>query len=260
LTTPEFILLITGASLLLLLLLVAVILLFRIYVKRKTGMLIEVRRFNDAFEKTLLSSQLEIQQQTLELVKKEWHDNFSQILSLSTLQLCSLVEEVPVEKQKKLDEIIANNDLIQKGMMKLIRSLKPSYSNPGLFSEIIATDLKRIADSGLYETELKVSGTEIKMNAEVEIILYRMAQEILNNIIKHAKATSIIFKIACHESCLIIEITDNGDGFDLNKIQDEKKGMGMKNLIGRAKDINASIQFQSARGRGTSVSITLRLQ
>ncbi|WNM19563.1 tetratricopeptide repeat-containing sensor histidine kinase [Flavobacterium capsici] len=93
-----------------------------------------------------------------------------------------------------------------------------------------------------------------KVNSVTKINLYRILQESLQNINKYANATSINVGFVKNEDEIILKITDNGSGFDVNK---KSKGIGTQNMIARTKECNGSIDIQSEIGEGTTITITI---
>ena len=92
---------------------------------------------------------------------------------------------------------------------------------------------------------------------ETALIVYRIVQEILNNVVKHANATNVEVIIDMKATKTKIEIQDNGIGFNAETINVEHAGIGFKNIFSRAKLINAKIEISSSHNKGTKVSITV---
>lgn len=82
-----------------------------------------------------------------------------------------------------------------------------------------------------------------------------MMQEIIHNIIKHASASTIHISVSEANKSTIIKIADDGIGFNLSAIQSENKGIGINNIMARAKFIKASVTFNSIPHKGTIVTI-----
>jgi signal transduction histidine kinase len=92
----------------------------------------------------------------------------------------------------------------------------------------------------------------------VEIILFRVLQEIVNNIIKHANATEINIQFVKHDKELSLLVEDNGVGFDTKKREDFE-GIGLKNIELRIKFLKGNVYFDSFLGKGTTVNIEVPL-
>ena len=94
------------------------------------------------------------------------------------------------------------------------------------------------------------------LSPEEELSLFFIAQEALNNIIKHANASFIKVKLKKSKTGILLEVHDNGKGFELDKVN--RYGLGLNNMSERAKKINAILKVSSARNKGTRVVVSLR--
>lgn len=247
----EFILIILCSSLFVLLLGIAILLLFRIYVKRKNTLLLEKERMRIQFEQTLLHSKLAIQEETFTHISREIHDNIGQVLSFVRLNLNTLGDTPDEEKINRMDEQMerAITDL-----RNLSHSLDTNLiRNTGWISaaERLLRDLSK---TGTVQVSFSAEEDLPTLGNEKPIILFRMIQEILNNTIKHAKAKEIKFEAIRKEQEIIITITDDGKGFDMDQIV---AGAGLQNLESRAKLIHAKLYIHTVPGKGTQVNISI---
>ncbi|MDH4090052.1 MAG: tetratricopeptide repeat protein [Cyclobacteriaceae bacterium] len=100
---------------------------------------------------------------------------------------------------------------------------------------------------------LQFHGLERRMEAATEIVIYRIVQELLNNVVKHAEATTVLVQIMRHDNNLNITIEDNGKGFDIGS--SNKKGDGLNNVRSRVDYLKGQLDIQSVPGKGTSIHI-----
>lgn len=100
-----------------------------------------------------------------------------------------------------------------------------------------------------------LTGKNISIPKDKELALYFITQEALNNIIKHARAKSVLVKLSQRKQLLHLSIVDDGIGFDPGK--SGRTGMGLKNMFARADQIGATLKVTSALGKGTKISLTL---
>ncbi len=107
-----------------------------------------------------------------------------------------------------------------------------------------------------YRTSYTQTGPERRLDASREIVAYRIVQESLNNIIKHAVATAVEIGLAFSDQQLVIEVADNGRGFDP---ANAGNGAGTKNMKSRAQLINAELAISSDPSAGTRIRLTLPL-
>lgn len=219
----------------------------------------EKEEMRNHFEKTLLKSQIEIQDQTIDYVAKEIHDNIGQILFLAKLNNNQITQENALEKANLIDDLIgrAFNDL-----RSISHNLKNnSFHQIGL-TESIEQLLHNLERTGKFTTSFSGPPSD-EIDGMIhgnDIILFRIIQEAVNNVLKHSGADRIDILIAKEDKSISIEIMDNGIGFNTESIGKEKQGIGMNNIYSRAKLINTNVNIISAKGEGTKVILTLKTQ
>lgn len=219
----------------------------------------EKEEMRNHFEKTLLKSQIEIQDQTIDYVAKEIHDNIGQILFLAKLNNNQITQENALEKANLIDDLIgrAFNDL-----RSISHNLKNnSFHQIGL-TESIEQLLHNIERTGKFTTSFSCPPSD-EIDGMIhgnDIILFRIIQEVVNNVLKHSGADRIDIRITQENKTIAIEIMDNGVGFNTDISKNEHQGIGMKNIYSRAKLINTNVNIISATGEGTKVILTLKTQ
>jgi signal transduction histidine kinase len=248
----DFVLPILFSSLFVLLLMVAVFMLFRIYLKRKNKLLLEKERMSIQFEQTLLQSKLEIQEQTFHHISQELHDNIGQVLSLVSINLNTLKAPDDASKIAMMDDILTKA-LVD--LRNLSHSLDADHIRINGWPLPVSKLLLQLQHTGKYTTHCKISDDLPPLGNDRPIILFRMIQEVINNITKHAAADTISFDAQKENDQLMIRIQDNGKGFDSKSVSN---GAGLRNLENRAKMINATIAIDSGPGKGTLVTIAIK--
>lgn len=230
-----------------------VVLLF-LFLRRQRKNQREKEEMQIRFDKTLLNTQIEIQAQTLSYIASEIHDNIGQILYLSSIHLAQLTTTNLEEKLLQIEPLIerAHADL-----RSISHSLKHnSFHQIGLV-ESIQQLLNNIEKTGKYQTEFNLDESdEADLSIpEKDIILFRIVQEIINNILKHAAATHISVSMLRTKDTLNISVTDNGKGFDTEIIKKDRQGIGLENIFNRSKLINTSVDIISSLGNGTTITL-----
>ncbi|MEO6134674.1 MAG: ATP-binding protein [Ginsengibacter sp.] len=221
---------------------------------RKNFLLHENDRIKKEFEKTLLDTQLEIQEQTLNHVSREIHDNIGQILSLVRLQMNSMSSSPTEEEIANTDELLGKAIV---DLRALSHSLNTNNIHENGFVESIKQVLSQFEKTGKFTTQFIVKDDDFIIPDDHGIILFRIVQEVLNNIVKHAEATTISISIEKNDGHSEIKIIDNGKGFDTGIIDRNGGGIGLKNMTDRAKVIGAKLSVNSQTQTGTTVTITL---
>jgi len=221
----------------------------------------ELVKLKDEYDQEVLKSQLEIQEATLKNIAQELHDNIGQVLSVVKLSLAI----VPLEKEHKAYAPLQHiREVLNKAVYDLADLTKSLHtdriSQIGLV-ESVKFDLETLKKTGLMEVNLEVRGTEYRLGEQKEVFIFRIFQELVNNILKHAKATQLsILLNYTKENLFVFFIKDNGVGFSMQEKKDSTSplnGVGLKSMMNRTKLIGATMIFDSHPGEGTSVNMEL---
>jgi signal transduction histidine kinase len=239
---------IIGLLLLLLTLIVVPLLSFS---KRRVADQILIRQLEDKYDKELLKSQLEVQEQTLEHMSREIHDNIGSSISIAKAFLIS--DNSPEEKIKNATELLrkALEDLrdMSKGLsLEAIRAGGLTTAIEGLVAQV-----KKI---GKFVVSYEVIGNYNFLEEQIEIIAFRILQESVNNIIRHAEATTIDISMICKPESICLHITDDGKGFN---IAGAHKPGGLVNMRTRAALIDATFKIEQPLNGGTKISLCIPL-
>lgn len=218
----------------------------------------ERKALNDKFSKTLLQAKLEIKEQTLQQMSYELHDNLGQVASLIKIHLNLLsFEDESIAKQK-----IEDIKELTKQLIMDIKQLSISLNSERIVQLGISKGLKfevdRLQKIGNFNVKLAKPYEFPEMDSNTTIILYRMIQEILNNIVKHSKAKQITIDVTATKKILKLVFKDDGIGFNLEK-KLKDGGSGLINLRTRANLINAEFYIKSKIKKGTSIIIKVQL-
>jgi two-component system, NtrC family, sensor kinase len=206
------------------------------------------------FQKEIMQARLEMQEQTFHTISQEIHDNIGQTLSLVKLNLNTLAVPLPDITQEKLN---TTRDLVSKviyDLRNLAKTINTDYiRNIGL-TRAIEQQLNILQKTDAFTVHFSVKGVVGSMDPQKELLIFRIVQELLNNVIKHSNARMLTVEMNYNESNLQFSVTDNGKGFDWNKTLTEKhSGLGLQNIINRISLIKGTIIVKSAPGKGTEV-------
>jgi signal transduction histidine kinase len=249
------------ASIFFIIVAIGIIILILVYQKRQLQFLNDKNEMRINFDKELFESQLEIKEQTLKSISQEIHDNIGQALSLAKLNINTMSNNDPAGMQ---DKINASKELITKAIQDLrdiSKSLNTDHIKDLGLMRSVEYELGMIRKSGSYSVNFEVKGEPYRLDPRKELIIFRIVQEVLQNIVKHARATSISVLFKFQPKKLVLEIADNGTGFDadmLNSNINEGIGLGLRNMYTRAKIINTDFRLVSTLDKGTTVILTLK--
>ena len=230
--------------------------------RRKRKQEQEMEKMKDTYEKEALRSQLEIQENTLKTISQELHDNIGQVLSVVKLSLSVL----PIEKEHHAYASIQNSrEMLNEAIIDLSDLTKSLHTDRiaqvGLV-ESIRFELESVKRAGIIEVRFHCKGREVIFDDQKAIFLFRMFQEIVNNILKHSAATNMTVDLKFLRDIFVLEITDNGVGFSVAEKREAVmagSGVGLKSMFNRAQLIGATISINSEPMKGTRTVIELPL-
>jgi signal transduction histidine kinase len=235
---------------------------FILHMRRSKRYREERDKLVQSFQEELLRSQLEIQEQTFAHVSQEIHDNIGQVLSLARLNISSL----SLEKAIVDDRLDSVKDLIGKAiadLRNLSKTLNRDYFADRGLIQSISTELEIVRKSGKHSISYQQEGEMPGIKPEIELILFRIFQEALNNTIKHSGATDINIALHFFQDHICMEIIDNGVGFDGSTLESQSNnhsGMGIRSMQKRAKLIGAAFDVETCTGIGTKVKVRCPLK
>ena len=257
-SAQEIIVFIVVCTILVLLLITFITVIIYRYQQKQNAYYKKLEELKIIHENELLQSQLEIQEQTFQNISREIHDNIGQKLSLAKLNLNTLIFSDTNRAMLQItDSVNMISDSIN-DLSDISRSMSSEIVlNNGLI-KALEFEKKQLEKSGLYKIDFAVTGEPVFLEADKELVLFRIAQEALNNIVKHAAATSISIGLHYAKNLLNFDIRDNGMGFSAGQKNDERS-MGLINMTKRANMLNGKCTIESHPGTGTNIKIEIPL-
>ncbi|MCC6410043.1 MAG: tetratricopeptide repeat protein [Saprospiraceae bacterium] len=216
----------------------------------------QIVQLEQANKLTALSAMIEGQEKERSRVAADLHDGLGGLLTSVKSHFNALHqpagEPVLFEKTNRLiDDACVEVRRIAHNMMP--RALSVAGLQGAL--EDLARDLDR---QGLH-CQLETVGLDRSISDATAVMVYRIVQELANNVVKHAEADHLLLQLLRHENQLTILVEDNGKGFDLEKAITQK-GIGLSSIASRVQFLQGAIDWDSVPGQGTSVSIQLKAE
>lgn len=188
----------------------------------------------------------------------ELHDNVNQILSSSKLML-----DVVSDSQQTNTEFVNRSNEYLSEAIKELRRISHNLS-PGILKDIsleaaIQDVVEQINNSGklhIIYRKRNYAKDKNKAGGDIQLTVLRIAQEQLNNIIKHAEATEVIIQLFITKTRIILSVKDNGKGFN---IENTKRGLGLHNIFNRAEYYQGEVLLESEPGKGSLLKIEIPL-
>jgi signal transduction histidine kinase len=244
------------ATLVFLMISVFIILILIAYSRRQKKNRREKEQMQIQFSQTLLQSQLEIQEQTMQHISRELHDNLGHIASLIKINLNTIdFSDINKASTKAEDTRELTRQLIR-DLKGLSVSMGSEHLSRTGFLKALEIEVQRLNKTGEFNAKLITELDQLDISEERIIILYRMVQEILNNCIKHSEAKHIEIVVQKREDTYILAISDDGKGFIIDDAGTSTSA-GLTNLKSRAKLIDAQLDIQSTLHSGTGITLLL---
>ena len=244
------------ATLLVLLMAGFILVILYFYTKKQITYLKTIEAINHDHEKNLLQSQIEAQEQTLQDISREIHDNISLSLTLVKLQLNTL----DINNTSRTSQTVNSSvDLLSKSindLSDLSKSMNADIIAQEGLIDALKNETARISKSGFLEINVEINGNTVFLDAQKELIIFRIIQEAFNNIIKHASARKVSLDLYYDANHIEITIKDDGKGFDPKNLS-TKTGAGIRNMKSRAKIFNGEVKIESNLDSGTKVIISI---
>ncbi len=236
--------------------LVIILLAYILYItyrqKQKQKLEETILRIKEVRSNELLNAELRERKR----IGEELHDGLGQILSVLKLTLTSLQRKLLPEQPKQNELLLNAIDLTDNAFSELrniSHNLAPIFlQEKGLVASIKSL-LEPLLESKKFRLNMDFSDVRSSVDSFVELTIYRVIQEVINNIIVHSEATEINFQLLENDEEVMIMIEDNGKGFDISNIKGN--GIGLKNIISRIDNIDGTVHIDTALGRGTIITI-----
>lgn len=210
------------------------------------------------YEQSLLKTRIEVQDATLAIIGHELHDNINQSLTACAMYLSQAEEAQDMEAARTpISETRQQLKAVIKNIRLLSHSLASSLVEQRPLEEAIQKELNRIAAFSGHHCNLIVH-TLVELDEKQRLLLFRIVQEALQNILKHAKATGIVVTIEEEQDKYLLSISDNGCGFDVG-LQTGKSSLGITNIRQRVDMLKGQLFMDSSKDNGTTLRIILPL-
>lgn len=220
--------------------------------KLRIAQLKKARRAQEAFSEQLISAQ----EQERQRIAAELHDSLGQHLLI--IKNSALLGLHSANGKEQLGDISETASQAIDEVREISYNLRPYQLDDLGLTRAIEAILKKVADAAEVKFFSEIDAIDGIFSSEAEINLYRIVQESLNNIVKHACASSARIQIKRNGRHVEITIQDNGCGFDPEKTaRTERGGFGLKGISERARMLGAKYVIHSAPEQGTMISLKL---
>ncbi|WP_316752437.1 PAS domain-containing protein [Pedobacter gandavensis] len=220
-------------------------------------MQVELFKKNELLKKEVFMAILETQQAERKRIAENLHNGLGQLLYGVKLSLSkNMISQRNLLPAAQLKELQDTDDLLGDAIResrRLSHELMPAILEDFGLKAALDDICNQFQQAILIHTVY--SGLEIKRDKFIEISIYRVVQELIMNVVKHAEATKIILTINVHEDVIHIQVNDNGKGFDQDLTSNN--GIGLRAIRNKASLLNGCMAINSVIGKGTVISVLI---
>jgi len=211
-------------------------------------------------ELTTIDAMIEGQEKERQRLASDLHDSVGATLSAARLQFDHISKNK--DKLDGLDELFNKTGSLLEDAYNEVRSMAHVKNSGVIAKNGLLPAVQKLAKNASGASKLNISvedfGLDNRLENSLEITIFRIIQELVTNIIKHADASEATISITQHKDSLSIIVEDNGRGFDAQKFQ-QKEGMGLSGIEKRIEHLEGTLEVDSTPSKGTSVLIDIPL-
>lgn len=208
------------------------------------------------FSKRLLSAVLRTEEKSRSEFAKELHDGMGPLLSSAKMSLSALSTN---DMSKEQQDILRNTRFLIDEAIRSVReissNMSPQILNDFGLAQGVRNFLSRIESLHTIDIVFDTNLRDERFDSDIEVVLYRVICELINNSLKHSKCTRIEVSLLHDGTYLKLKYSDNGCGFDIDKMM--LNGMGLSNITSRIDSLSGELQITSTEGEGMSASVCI---
>ena len=213
-------------------------------------------------ELAAMGAMLEGQEEERKRIARDLHDRIGSMLSMVKIHFKSVEDNLEALKVKNREQYERANELLDEACDE-VRKVAHDMVSGVLMKFGLVSALKNLCNSvqstGQLNMELIDFGLDERLDYDYEINIYRIVQEMLSNVLKHAEASEMTIQLLKKDDSIHMIVEDNGKGFKIDS-EDFEPGMGLKNIESRVLKLNGDLSIDSGKGAGTTITIDLKLE
>ena len=190
-------------------------------------------------------------------IASDLHDGVGQLMTAAWLNLQAVHDKMPAE-ETEYGNLLSKTMLLVNESMKEVRSVSHNMMPNALLKKGLINAIKEFIqqlDAAVISINLQADGLQYPLPSHTETILYRVIQESVNNVIKHAGASRLDITLLNDATGIDVMIEDNGRGFDVPAALQKDNGLGLQNIVSRIQYLHGTVDWDSSPGNGTVIAI-----
>ncbi len=203
-----------------------------------------------------LTARMEGEEKERTRLARELHDGVGGLLSATRMHASSfnVTRETEEQSETERERVLSMLDQASREIRNIAHNLSPDIVVSQGLDLAIRQFCDRLSNSNL-QIECFVLGNPAILDARLTLTVYRMVQELVNNVVKHARANHALVQVSVHDELVLVSVEDNGVGYDASR----DAGIGILNLRSRINELDGTLTIDSSPGKGTVVNIELKV-
>lgn len=226
------------------------------YQRKRIRQQVVIAQRENEYQRDLLNSIIEAREKEQKRIALELHDDIGSALNHIKMKLSKkeIDEQILAETRELLKEVVGQ-------IRDISNDLLPPVLNELGLNGAIKNLCRRLSESTGLKIECNTTGSrEETFPAAIKLAIYRITQELLNNILKHAEASEINLTVEQKAHLFVLTLEDNGKGFvPPQQLNFQSKSLGLKNLASRVQQIDATLGYELLKPHGTRVVLTKKI-
>ncbi len=213
-------------------------------------------------QKKLVSTIIKTEEKERDRFAKDLHDSLGALLSSINIYL-DMMNSGEIDEDEQKETLTYTQELLSEAInstKEIANNIRPTILSNFGFIASIQSFCDKLNKTGKIKIEFNHNDFNLKLDSDSEIILFRIANELINNTLKYAEANNVYIEISNQANVLNLKYSDDGKGFDVDEIlESEKGGMGLKNIISRINSIQGEVTIDSEKKKGVEVNIKVKI-
>ena len=228
----------------------------RYRLKKEAQMQSEIRRQQELATKAVMQAEENERQR----IAKDLHDGVGQMMSAAKMNLSAFESEISFDQpdqKRSFEKVIQLVDESCREVRTVSHIMMPNALMKNNLSAAIHAFVEKL-DKKSLQVHVYTEGLEQRLDSNTELVLYRVLQECVNNVIRHAGASTLDISVTRSAENIVATVEDNGRGFDITD-KTKPEGMGLKNIRARVEYLKGTVDIDSIPGQGTVIAIHVPL-
>jgi signal transduction histidine kinase len=236
---------------------VVIVVAWLIYWQQKRLQAQRIRNLEAEKENQMLGAAMNAEERERSRIAKDLHDGIGGILSATKMRFSIFRNEYPeLRNSEEYNRILSMLDEASSEVRKTAHNLMPDTLNRCGLDEALQLFCEKMSTGSRLRIDYQSVGEIGRFNAFFELTVYRMVQELVNNIIRHSHARNACVQLSRQQYLMMISVEDDGKGFDRQKLEDSG-GIGIRSIKERVRTLGGTVEIDSSEGDGSSVYVEL---